>query len=189
VIRFHVCRAKLRHLCRRRDEAWRAPERRPRDSSLHVHRVRGAQGVLPSSLSMQAKQLRSKSIVCSTSIPSRNAYAPHQMAFSASRLILPGKPPTKSAHTRRLCRLPPATISKAAASCRRTPRGSALNIGRRHDAVRECDVVGQLLLQFRLKAMLLARPGRRTEDGHREPSWRPFIRACFSGTDDSFDGF
>jgi hypothetical protein len=69
--------------------------------------------------SMQAKQPRSRSIVCSTSPPSRTrtqrlfGTSPYQTAPSASRQMPSGTPPSRSAHTRRLDRLPSAPMSNA----------------------------------------------------------------------------
>src|SRR2546430_6779755 len=69
--------------------------------------------------SAQAKQPRSKSIVCNTSPPSRTrtqrllGTSPYQMAFSASRQMPSGAPSPRSAHTRRFDRPPSAAMSKA----------------------------------------------------------------------------
>src|SRR5215212_8606544 len=69
--------------------------------------------------SMQAKQPRSRSIVCSTSPPSRTrtqrllGTSPYQTAPSASRQMPSGAPLPSSAQTRWLERLPSAAMSNA----------------------------------------------------------------------------
>src|SRR6266487_2428918 len=87
--------------------------------SVPRHSATIMNSVFPSSPpSMQAKQLRSSSIVCSTCPPSRTRtqvglpsfVAEHQTAPSASRQI-PSPPWPSSSHTRRFDRLPSAAMS------------------------------------------------------------------------------
>jgi hypothetical protein len=69
--------------------------------------------------SMQAKQPRSSSIVCSTSPPSHTrtqrllGTSPYQTVPSASRQMPSGTPPPRSAQTRRLDKLPSVAMSNA----------------------------------------------------------------------------
>src|SRR5580700_8877129 len=82
---------------------------------------------------MQAKQPRSRLIVCKISPPSRTrthrllGTPAYQTAFSESRQMPSGTPSPRSAHTRRFERPPLAPMSKAVSFCRTTRPRSGSN--------------------------------------------------------------